>query len=433
MKLKKLLMIPIVGLLLLGSVHTALAAEPVTAEIPVSVEIKDAAELPKAETFTVTLRPVDGAPMPEKAEQEAKLTFAGTGKQSFPAISFDEPGDYRYTLEQEISDTTVCWIDETKYEILVRVFVNDQDNSLYVVFTDATGENKAEEFKFVNSVYEPCIIDPPVLKKVVDENGNVVEDTVGTFTFRLEAIGTDSNTAPMPDDGRGGSKDLVLTGATNYLREGDFGPLYQDSKGTISEFGEIRYFETGTWEYQVSEVSASDGYQVDDEIYNLKMEVTRDDTSHKYVATRTVTTKKQGVVELAEFSFTNKKIPDPPAPTDPTEAPTEPDTQPNGGGSGGGGGGGSRGGSPRSETSNTPTTPGEVLGATRDAAEDVGRGVLGAMRDPGVLGAARNPGVLGAVRTGDSSMMVVWIVVMLLACSAIVGWFTMFVRKRRNS
>ena len=36
-----------------------------TAEIPVSVEIKDSAELPKAETFTVTLRPVDGAPMPE--------------------------------------------------------------------------------------------------------------------------------------------------------------------------------------------------------------------------------------------------------------------------------------------------------------------------------------------------------------------------------
>ena len=99
MKLKKLLMIPIVGLLLLGSVHTALAAEPVTAEIPVSVEIKDAAELPKAETFTITLRPADGAPMPAGYSQEAKLTFTAAGRQPFPTIRYDEPGDYRYTLE----------------------------------------------------------------------------------------------------------------------------------------------------------------------------------------------------------------------------------------------------------------------------------------------------------------------------------------------
>ena len=407
MKLKKLLMIPIVGLLLLGSVHTSLAAEPVTAEIPVSVEIKDAAELPKAETFTVTLRPVDDAPMPANTKDEAKLVFNGTGKQSFPAISFDEPGDYRYSLEQEISDTTICWIDETKYEILVRVFVNENDDTLYAVLTDATGETKAEEFKFINSVYEPCIIDPPVLKKVVDANGNVVEDTVGTFVFRMEAIGNNAATAPMPDNKVGGSKDLTLTGSTKYLREGDFGPLYEDSKGTITEFGVIKYFETGTWEYQISEVSASDGYTVDDEIYNLKMEITRDDNAHKYVATRTVTTKKQGVIELAEFSFTNKLVPETTPETDPT---------PGGGGTPSGGGGRR----PRPETSNPPTDPGEVLGATRD----VGRGVLGAVR---------NPQVLGAVRTGDSSAMITWAVILMLAVSGIVGWGNMYVRKKKRA
>ena len=410
MKLKKLLMIPIVGLLLLGSVHTSLAAEPVTAEIPVSVEIKDAAELPKAETFTVTLRPVDGAPMPANTKDEAKLVFNGTGKQSFPAISFDEPGDYRYSLEQEISDTTICWIDETKYEILVRVFVNENDDSLYAVLTDATGETKAEEFKFINSVYEPCIIDPPVLKKVVDENGNVVEDTTGTFVFRIEAIGNNAAATPMPDNKVGGSKDLTLIGSTKYLREGDFGPIYEDSKGTITEFGVIKYFETGTWEYQISEVSASTGYTVDDEIYNLKMEITRDDTNHKYVATRTVTTKKQGVIELAEFSFTNQLIP----------PETEPETTPTGGGGNGSGGGGR---TPRT-TPSTPTTPGEVLGATRDAAEDVGRGVLGAVRTPQVL---------GAVRTGDNSSMVIWAVILMLAVSGIVGWGNMYVKRKKRA
>ena len=411
MKLKKLLMIPIVGLLLLGSVHTSLAAEPVTAEIPVSVEIKDAAELPKAETFTITLPPIDGAPMPAGMEKEAKLTFNAAGKQTFPAISYEEPGDYRYSLEQAISDTTICWTDETKYEILVKVFVDEQTGELKdPVFADATGEKKAEEFKFINSVYEPCIIDPPVLKKVVDANGNEVEDTAGTFVFRMEAIGNNADTAPMPDNKVGGSKDLTLVGSTKYLREGDFGPLYEDSKGTLTEFGEIKYFAAGTWEYQISEVSASDGYTVDDEIYNLKMEITRDENSHKYVATRTVTTKKKGVIELAEFSFTNQLIP----------PETEPETTPTGGGGNGPGGGGRRS---RPETSNPPTTPGEVLGATRDAAEDTGRGVLGAVR---------NPQVLGAVRTGDTSAMVTWAVILMLAASGIVGWFNMYQRRKRN-
>ena len=415
MKWKKLLMMPFVGLLLLGSVHTALAAEPVTAEIPVSVEIKDAAELPKAETFTITLRPVDGAPMPAGYSQEAKLTFTAAGKQSFPAISYDEPGDYRYTLEQEISDKTVCWIDETRYEILVKVFVDETTGELKTpVFTDATGEQKAEEFKFVNSVYEPCIMDPPILKRVVDENGNEVEDTAGTYTFRLEAIGANASTAPMPDGAVGGSKDLTLTGSTKYVREGDFGPLYEDSKGTLAEFGVMKYFEEGTWEYQISENSASTGYTVDDEIYNVKIVVTRDDSAHKYVSERTVTSKKQGVIELAVFSFTNQKVPE-----------TQPETDPTPGGGGNGPGGGGR--RSRPETSNnptpdTPTTPGEVLGAARDAAEDAGRGVLGAVR---------NPQVLGAVRTGDSSAMVIWAVILLLAVSGIAGWCNVYLRRKR--
>jgi hypothetical protein len=424
MKLKKLLMIPIVGLLLLGSAHTILAAESVDAQIPVAVEVHIPQNVTTSETPTVILKPESGAPMPSGAKDQATLTFSTAGgKMTFPAITFTEPGDYNYTLEQApAADPAHYWADNKKYSVRVKVFVNeeegDHNGELYVVYSavDATGketavsgeDGKQSEFVFVNSVYEPCIIDPPVLKKVVDANGNVVEDTVGTFVFRMEAIGNNAATAPMPDNKVGGSKDLTLTGSTKYLREGDFGPLYEDSKGTLTEFGVMKYFETGTWEYQISEVNASTGYTVDDEIYNLKMEITRDDTNHKYVATRTVTTKKQGVIELAEFSFTNKMIPE-----------TTPETTPTGGGGNGPGGGGRRS---RPETSNppsTPETPGEVLGATRD----VGRGVLGAVR---------NPQVLGAVRTGDSSAMVTWAVILMLAASGIVGWFNMYHRRKRN-
>ena len=165
-------MMPIISLLLFGNVYTVLAAEPVTAEIPVSVEIKDAAELPESETFTVTLRPVDGAVMPAGAGEEAKLTFSAAGKKTFPVITFEEPGDYRYILEQELSDTTVCRIDETKYEILVRVFADEKTGGLKSpVLMAGTGGRKAEEFKFVNSVHEPGIVPPSDPKEAADENG----------------------------------------------------------------------------------------------------------------------------------------------------------------------------------------------------------------------------------------------------------------------
>ena len=69
-----------------------------------------------------------------------------------------------------------------------------------------------------------------------------------------------------------------------------------------------------------------------------------------------------------------------------------------------------------------PTTPGEVLGAAPNAAEDAGRGVLGAVR---------NPQVLGAVRTGDSSAMVLWAVMLMLAVSGIAGWFNAYLHRKR--
>ena len=45
----------------------------------------------------------------------------------------------------------------------------------------------------------------------------------------------------------------------------------------------------------------------------------------------------------------------------------------------------------------------------------------------------RNPQVLGAVRTGDTSSMTLWAVIMLLAVSGIVGWGNMYVRKKKRA
>ena len=96
-----------------------------------------------------------------------------------------------------------------------------------------------------------------------------------------------------------------------------------------------------------------------------------------------------------------------------------------GGGTPSGGGGGRRSRPERSQTVTPPTTPGEVLGVTREVAEDTGRGVLGAVRN-------QQPSVLGAVRTGDSSTMVTWAVIMMLAMSGIIAWLNMYRRRKRN-
>ena len=65
----------------------------------------------------------------------------------------------------------------------------------------------------------------------------------------------------------------------------------------------------------------------------------------------------------------------------------------------------------------TPPTPGEVLGATRD----VGRGVLGAVREPQVL---------GAVRTGDTNAIIIWATILVLAVSGFAGWISIYHRKK---
>ena len=279
--------------------------------------------------------------------------------------------------------------------------VNDATfNPFLISIPDADGsyDVSADPKVSVLRPMQPCLIDPPVVKKVLSPYGSEVTDTTGTFTFRMEPTGANASTAPMPD-GPGIAKELTLIGSTTYAGTGIFGPYYKDSVGTLAEFGEIPYDQEGVWTYRISEVSAGDGYEENHEFYIVTVKVTGDFAARKYNADITVVNKDNEEIKEAEFAFTNKLLP--------------PDPPRGGGGGNPSGGGGRR---PR-VTPPVPTTPGEVLGATRD----VGRGVLGAVREPQVL---------GAVRTGDTSTMVTWAVILMLAASGIVGWFNVYRRKK---
>ena len=240
-----------------------------------------------------------------------------------------------------------------------------------------------------------CLIDPPVIKKVLDANGNETRDTAGTFTFRMEPV---ESGAPMPD-GIGIAKTLTLKGSTEAAGTGLYGTIYKDSAGTLSEFGEIQYGQEGSWHYRISEISASDGYSKDETVYTMTV-TTKSNEHHKLEAEIVIRDQDGNITTENVFTFTNRLQ--------------------GGGDNPPGGGGNPPGGGRRRRVTpppTVPTTPGEVLGATRD----VGRGVLGAVREPQVL---------GAVRTGDTNALIIWATILILAVSGFAGWISIYHRKK---
>jgi pilin isopeptide linkage protein len=225
-----------------------------------------------------------------------------------------------------------------------------------------------------STIYAACKEDPPIKK--------IVEGTTGEndqFTFRMTA---DDPSFPMPEGSVDGVKTVTVTGPGEY------------------EFGWMYFDHAGTYTYTVEEVAGTNTNYTYDTTPFKKTTVVEEVDGH-LVVTKAVYSRNGADSEVATFTNVYST-----------------GTTPTGGGGNGPGGGGRRS---RPETSNPPTTPGEVLGATRDAAEDTGRGVLGAVR---------NPQVLGAVRTGDTSAMVTWAVILMLAASGIVGWFNVYRRKK---
>ena len=422
----------LIGSTLLGTM--AVQAAPETADTPAASEAPAervvteasgaAVELPIEQYFnisaaatapkptlkgTYTVEPVVG----EIEVVNANLTDNETGSVK---MTFAKIGAYEATLKIE-AEATSTFGDSASFtdEYYLRAYVKNDGKGGFVTDVTAARDKDDPNTKVGEILFGICADDPPV-KKVIE--GDKKDEK---FDFHMKA--TSPDTAPMPKDGESGEK-VVNAG------EGDveFGWMFYDTAG---DYSYDIWEEAGTdpnWTYDSTQYTKNVTITEGDD-GKLAIESSYTDGSNTATFTNKYSEPQTTPTEAPTESPTE-------APTEaPTQAPTDPATMPDGGSNGGGGssgGGSNRGGSSRSETSNTsgtPTTPGEVLGATRDAAEDVGRGVLGAMRDPGnVLGAARDPGVLGAVRTGDSSAMITWAVILMLAVSGIVGWIRVYRR-----
>lgn len=109
------------------------------------------AEIPTGEVYTVVLTAEDGVPLPE----ETQLTVTDNGTVEFGPITYTKPGDYVYTVYQDVGETEFYTYDRTVYTVTVRV-VNDDNGGLkaeiWAIRDDET--EKMENVTFTN-VYTP--------------------------------------------------------------------------------------------------------------------------------------------------------------------------------------------------------------------------------------------------------------------------------------
>lgn len=133
----------------------AMAYGGVEVSIPVSVTLENAAEAEDTE-FEVTISAETAeAPMPA----ENVLVFEGEGSAEFGPVSYEVPGDYRYSITQSKGNEESCIYDTAVYELTVRV-VNGEDGGLHAeVWAVKDGEtDKTDAVSFANRWIVPTSV-----------------------------------------------------------------------------------------------------------------------------------------------------------------------------------------------------------------------------------------------------------------------------------
>ena len=143
----------VVGALLFPS--QVMAYGGVEVSIPVSVTLENTSEAADTEfEVTISAETAD-APMPA----ESVLVFEGEGSAEFGPVSYEVPGDYRYSITQSEGDAESCIYDTAVYELTVRV-VNGEDGGLHAeVWAVKEGEtDKTDAVSFANKWIVPTSV-----------------------------------------------------------------------------------------------------------------------------------------------------------------------------------------------------------------------------------------------------------------------------------
>lgn len=124
-----------------------------SAQLPLEVEKTLIGDKPAPqETFTFLLEPEGDAPMPE----EDTVSITGSGKVTFPPITYDTPEDYHYTLRELPGKTSGYTYDDTVYLLTVQVTTDDAGNLTATLYLSQDGsEGKADKIEFINRYRAP--------------------------------------------------------------------------------------------------------------------------------------------------------------------------------------------------------------------------------------------------------------------------------------
>lgn len=282
--MRKTVLLALLFLLCFPVVSVAYAAGTVTVAIPVYKEISGGTPTEPG-TFTFILTAVNGAPMPAGSANGTKsVSVSGAGNVTFGTITYDEVGDYQYTIREIAGTNKAYTYDSTVYDLTVQVtWAGEVGGDLKAVqYLHKDGETTKQEKALFTNVYQSgsVIMDPPVQKVISGDTPS----TSASFIFYLKA---DDASTPMPSGSTDGVKVLTITGA-----------------GT-GDFGNITFTQTGTYTYTVYERKGSlGGYTYDTTVYTMKIVVTQD-SSGNLVATRTITnaagTVQSGLTFVNEY------------------------------------------------------------------------------------------------------------------------------------
>ncbi len=198
-----------------------------------------------AESFTFTLAPVEGAPMPgDAATVEKTVTKGGSLEAVFGTIEYGEVGQYKYTITETDDGVPGVTYDTTPHEVIVDVHKAADSNALVA---DVTYDGESS-LTIVNS-YASTELALQATKSI-NEWGDAE-----SFTFKLAAgkslVKGVEGTSPMP------ASDTATATEEN----------------PTALFGSVKYEEEGTYNYTITEV--------DDHVAGI----TYDTTPHTVVVT----------------------------------------------------------------------------------------------------------------------------------------------------
>ena len=198
-----------------------------------------------AESFTFTLAPVDGSPMPDDAATvEKTVTKDGDLTAVFGTIKYGEIGQYKYTITETDGGVPGVTYDTTPHQVIVDVHKASDSNALVadVTYDGDSSLTITNRYASANLALQAT--------KSINDWGDAT-----SFTFKLAAGKSTVNgvegTSPMPDSD-------TATATKNNM---------------TALFGSVKYEEAGTYNYTITEV--------DDHVAGI----TYDTTPHNVVVT----------------------------------------------------------------------------------------------------------------------------------------------------